>query len=323
MGFPNAYIGLLGYLILAGFATYRELVGGQTALARLTVTLGFAATVIGWLASLGLTYIATYVIKAECLWCLTSAAIMTLSMFTAAWLAQKADTAWPPPRDALASFLAPILAVLAIGGVIVIGVNLSGIQKRAGDERFNLNVLMPPGSHVKNPDGVVTLVEFGDLDCPVCKRIYPLVEDRVRKSNGRLRYVFHNFPLWTNREHRGALVGAIISEMAADQGKFWNYLDMCYSGPYEQGAPLPGNSDMIDFGKAIGMDPALINKRLSDDNDSSHIRVTADLGLAAKLGIISTPTFVILAEGKPAWIVVGKDALDLLDTPEYKQLLNQ
>ncbi len=90
--------------------------------------------------------------------------------------------------------------------------------------------LTPPVSerdHVAGgADALVTLVEYGDYQCPYCGAAYPVVR-RVQKALGaRLRFVFRNFPL--TQAHPYALVAAQAAEAAALQGKFWEMHDFIY-----------------------------------------------------------------------------------------------
>src|SRR5882672_7758780 len=72
----------------------------------------------------------------------------------------------------------------------------------------------------------VTLVEYGDYECPYCGRAYPIVK-AVQKALGlRLRFVFRNFPL--SEMHPNASNAAEAAEAAGDQGKFWEMHDALF-----------------------------------------------------------------------------------------------
>jgi protein-disulfide isomerase len=66
---------------------------------------------------------------------------------------------------------------------------------------------------------LVTLVEYGDYECPYCGRAYPIVEELRRITGDKLRFVFRNFPLTQIHEH--AEIAAESAEAAAAQGHFW------------------------------------------------------------------------------------------------------
>src|SRR5881227_1037038 len=88
---------------------------------------------------------------------------------------------------------------------------------------------MPVGQrdHWRGPETApVTLVEYGDYECPYCGKAYPIVKEIQRRLRDRLRFVFRNFPLNTIHEHAG--VAAQAAEAAAAQGKFWEMHDILY-----------------------------------------------------------------------------------------------
>src|SRR6185369_9412902 len=87
--------------------------------------------------------------------------------------------------------------------------------------------LTPPVSaadHVAGPDdAAVTLVEYGDYECPYCGMAYPIVKAAQRALGNRMRFVFRNFPLAESHPH--ARQAANAAEAAAAQGKFWEMHD--------------------------------------------------------------------------------------------------
>src|SRR5580658_1707895 len=81
--------------------------------------------------------------------------------------------------------------------------------------------------HIEGPaDAPLTLVEYGDYQCPYCGVAYPVVK-RVQKTLGKkLRFVFRNFPL--TQAHPYALIAAEAAEASALQGKFWEMHDLLF-----------------------------------------------------------------------------------------------
>ncbi|MHB8635404.1 MAG: vitamin K epoxide reductase family protein [Fimbriimonadaceae bacterium] len=323
-GFPNAYLGFVGYVLLAGLATYRELAGMSGPKARFSVTLGWAAAALGTIFSIWLTFISVTQIHQTCKWCLASAAIMTATLFAYMFLSQKLDSApAAAPRSLAGLFLAPALAVASVAGIGVAMANFTAINLNSTDFRAgDIPKLIGPDAHVKNPNGVVTVIEFGDLDCPNCKHVYPQMEQMVLNSGGRLKLVFHNFPLYTLPEHKGALAGAVVSEIAAEKGKFWDYLDAVYgNGAADPNAPPPDANNMITFGVQLGLNRAELEKRIQDVNDPAFRRVKKDLDLAAEFNITQTPAFIVMAKGQKNANVAGSAIFDVLDAQPYKGLI--
>jgi protein-disulfide isomerase len=72
----------------------------------------------------------------------------------------------------------------------------------------------------------VTLVEYGDYECPYCGQAYPIVKKLQKQMGDQVRFVFRNFPLAEMHPH--AAHAAQAAEAAAAQGKFWEMHDMLY-----------------------------------------------------------------------------------------------
>src|SRR5882724_3595546 len=87
-------------------------------------------------------------------------------------------------------------------------------------ESSNLSPSVSERDHSEGlPDAPMTLVEYGDYQCPYCGAAYPVVKQLQRHFGKRLRFVFRNFPL--TQAHPYALIAAEAAEAAALQGKFW------------------------------------------------------------------------------------------------------
>src|SRR6202521_5290345 len=111
--------------------------------------------------------------------------------------------------------------------------------------------LTPPVSardHVAGADDApVTLVEYGDYECPYCGMASPIVKTAQRELGGQLRFVFRNFPLAEAHPH--ARMAAQAAEAAGAQGKFWEMHDMLFE---HQDALEP--EDLVSYAKALGLD---------------------------------------------------------------------
>src|SRR5438034_11807840 len=81
--------------------------------------------------------------------------------------------------------------------------------------------------HQQGPETApVTVVEYGDYECPYCGEAYPIVKEVQRRMGERLRFVFRNFPISTSHPH--AEQAAEAAEAAAAQGRFWEMHDLLY-----------------------------------------------------------------------------------------------
>src|SRR3982751_1274208 len=90
-----------------------------------------------------------------------------------------------------------------------------------------LTVPVGPRDHAQGShDARVTLVEYGDYECPHCGRAYPIIKEVQRRLGSKLRFAFRNFPLGESHPH--AEHAAEAAEAAGAQGRFWEMHDMLY-----------------------------------------------------------------------------------------------
>lgn len=148
--------------------------------------------------------------------------------------------------------------------------------------------LTPPVSdsdHRIGPDDApVTLVEYGDFECPHCGRAYPIVEEARRIMGRRMRLVYRHFPL--SEVHPHAQHAAEAAESAGAQGAFWEM----HHTLFENQDALE-DEDLILYAKALGLDP----KRVATDlvEGKYEPRVRADFRSGVRSGVNGTPTFFI------------------------------
>jgi protein-disulfide isomerase len=148
--------------------------------------------------------------------------------------------------------------------------------------------LAPPVSsrdHAEGPAGApVTLVEYGDYECPHCGRAYPIVKAVQSRLGTQLRFVFRNFPLRTIHPH--AEHAAEAAEAAAAQGRFWEMHDTLF----ENQAAL-GDEDLARHAEAVGLDRARFEGELK--SGTHRPRVHEDFSSGVRSGVNGTPTFFI------------------------------
>ena len=143
----------------------------------------------------------------------------------------------------------------------------------------------PERDHIRGPkkDALVTLVEYGDFECPYCGRAEPAVRGLIREF-GELRFVFRHLPLTDVHAH--AQMAAEASEAAAVQGAFWEMHDMLMD---HQGALT--FSDLVGYAESIGIDTDKFSADLR-----KHVgayRVAEDVDSADLATVSGTPTFFI------------------------------
>jgi protein-disulfide isomerase len=144
----------------------------------------------------------------------------------------------------------------------------------------------PERDHIEGPvNASLTLVEYGDYQCPYCGAAYPEVK-RVQKELGsELRFVFRNFPLTNIHEH--AMNAAETAEAASVQGKFWPMHDFLY----EHQATLGDPSVALGYAKKLGLDGQKLEREIAQ-----HVyqkRIKDDFMGGVRSGVNGTPTFYV------------------------------
>lgn len=143
----------------------------------------------------------------------------------------------------------------------------------------------PARDHVRGPtDAPVTLVEYGDYECPHCGRAHPIVETVRERLGSDLRFVFRNFPLGTQHPH--AERAAAAAEAAGSQGAFWPMHDHLFDN---QDALT--EADLLEYARAVGLDL----DRFQDDLAAGTFedRIREDVRSGARSGVNGTPTFFV------------------------------
>jgi protein-disulfide isomerase len=133
-------------------------------------------------------------------------------------------------------------------------------------------------------DAAVTLVEYGDYQCPYCGEAYPIVKRVQKRLGSRLRFVFRNFPL--AEMHPFATAAAEMAEAAALLGKFWQMHDMLY----EHQEALDSHH-LTEYAKRLHLDTAELKQALG--NAAVTERVRSDIASGVRSGVNGTPTFFI------------------------------
>lgn len=173
-----------------------------------------------------------------------------------------------------------ILAIILIFGGIVYFNN-----------RSDSNSTASPSNHVEgNNTKGVTLVEYGDYQCPACESYYPIVKEVVAKYKDQIQFQFRNLPL--TQIHQNAFVGARAAEAAALQNKFWEMHDMLY----ENQDTWSESSDPASYFYKYATELGLNLDQFKKDYASSKVNdtINADLNAFKKTGAQqATPTFFL------------------------------
>ena len=131
-------------------------------------------------------------------------------------------------------------------------------------------------------DASVTLVEYGDYECPYCGMAHPIVKKAQEDLGSQLRFVFRNFPLAEAHPH--ARLAAQAAEAAGAQGKFWEMHDTLFE--HQDALDV---ADLTGYAKSLGLDTAKFERDLEA---AAYVkRVRDDFRSGVKSGVNGTPTF--------------------------------
>ncbi len=135
-----------------------------------------------------------------------------------------------------------------------------------------------------NSNAPVTLVEYGDYECPACGAAYPNVKEVRGKLGDQVRFVFRNFPL--TQMHPYAFQAAETAESAGGQGKFWEMHDFLYEHQQEEAYAQPRED-----AEKVGLN---MSKFEQDMNNHVYAqKIEEDMRSGMENGIPGTPTFFI------------------------------
>ena len=134
------------------------------------------------------------------------------------------------------------------------------------------------------PGAPVTLVEYGDFECPHCGRAHPIVKDIQKRLGSHLRFVFRHFPL--KEIHPHAEHAAEAAEAAGAQGKFWEMHDAMF----EHQRALD-DRHLVDYAAALELDANLVQQELASHTHAGRVR--DDFVSGIRSGVNGTPTFFI------------------------------
>jgi protein-disulfide isomerase len=190
------------------------------------------------------------------------------------------------------------LAILAVIIVIFAGIVIVSGNKSSGGSQGSAGT---PTQHIEGQGRAgVTLVEYGDYECPFCGQYYPIVKQVQAEFNQQIFFQFRNFPLTS--VHPNAFAGARAAEAAGLENKFWEMHDLLYQDQNQWST----GSDPTPFFNQYAQQLGLNVTQFKADYSSSKVNdlINADMAEGTKLNINATPTFFL--DGKK--INVGESA---------------
>jgi protein-disulfide isomerase len=139
--------------------------------------------------------------------------------------------------------------------------------------------------HARGPDNApVTLLEYGDYQCPYCAAAYPIIKRVQRQFGTKLRFVFRHFPL--TEIHQYAEMAAESAEFAGAHGRFWEMRDLLYENQDRLGLPL-----LFSAVSSLGLSERSLRDALATRAYAAKVR--RDFLSGVRRGVRGTPTLFL------------------------------
>jgi len=207
----------------------------------------------------------------------------------------------PPKTSFIFGFIAGIALASVVGLIVMVTIGSTDSTTAQGNTRVAaapplapspspqlppeptgpVDVKVTKDDHIRgNVKAAVTLVEFSDMQCPFCGRFHPTMQQVMKDYGDKVRWVYKHFPLESIHPYARPLAEA--SECAAEQGKFWEFVDADFSRQSEIGTDFAekiAGELKLDMGKF----KSCVSSRKYKD------RVSADYSAGLAAGVQGTP----------------------------------
>lgn len=217
---------------------------------------------------------------------------------------------------------------LILGGVGLIGVVAavyttgSTVFSNAVTEPVDLGDLsdeelvnLAYGSELGDPEAPISVVEFGDYQCPGCAMfasgVKPLIELNLVET-GRAKFVFYDLPLVGI--HSNSFLASRASHCAGDQDRYWEYHTTLFDNQFSWAASGDPVGNFVGYARALGLDDGAFRDCLNSDRHAD--RVSANLRLASALNLTGTPSVLVSRGSGAARRLPGTDYVTIEDAVE-------
>ncbi|MEM7414525.1 MAG: thioredoxin domain-containing protein [Gemmatimonadota bacterium] len=198
-----------------------------------------------------------------------------------------------------------LFGAVAVVGLAVVGFNVAGgLFGGAVSAPVELTVesneelaQLAQGVELGDPDAPVTIIEFGDYQCPGCgafaMNVKPTIDGTLVES-GQAKFVFYDWPIVSI--HPNAFLAARAARCSNDQGKYWEYHEALFRNQTRWSTASMPSSAFEDYASELGLDEGSFSSCLNSDRHAEV--VTANMELGSRMGVGSTPTVLINAGGQ-------------------------
>lgn len=214
------------------------------------------------------------------------------------------DFSSPAPTSRPRPVLRRVLGYGAVLGIGLVGLVFAATLAPVSDVRSDLDELrnaesltaMGYGVAKGDPGARVTIVEFGDYQCPGCGTFAlhhePLI-DSAFVETGRARFIFFDLPLTTIHAH--AFLAARASRCAEEQDGYWEYQGALFRNQATWSELTTPHDAFEQYAGSVGLDPVAFRACLGSDRHTDVVRGSGEL--ARRLGIRGTPTVIVMVDG--------------------------
>jgi protein-disulfide isomerase len=183
--------------------------------------------------------------------------------------------------------------ILVVIATVAAAIFSSGTQSSGAVFKGTTTSAVTSTDHAKGPlNAKVSVIEYGDYQCPACGAYEPIMEQLEKEYSGRVLFVFRNFPL--TQIHIDAIPAAEAAEAAALQGKFWEMHDLIYKNQ-STWAETPADQIFAKYYNGYAQSLGLDMTKFSGDAKGNAVaqKIQSDTAAASAASVDHTPTFFV------------------------------
>jgi len=223
-----------------------------------------------------------------------------------------------------------IFGVVLVGGSITAFATMgkSNTPKNPENPEQLISMLLQPidqnASALGTNKSKITLLEFGDYQCQYCARFHRETKDQIVNNfvnTGMINFMFKDFVINDRPSDKLSTLAAIGSYCAAEQGKYWPYHDEVYTNSKGENTDWVSKNSLTQFAVYAGVTDVNKFSACLDSKKYENLVVTND-NLARSIGLTSTPSFILIAEGETPLKIEGAQPYSVFEGA-IKQVLAQ
>ena len=213
-------------------------------------------------------------------------------------------------------------AVAVVGVVAAVYTTGSTVFSSAVTEPVDLGDLsdeelvnLAKGVELGDPDAPISVVEFGDYQCPACAMFHANVKTLIDLNlveTGRAKFVFYDLPLVNS--HSNSFLASRAAHCAGDQNRYWDYHSTLFENQFSWAASGNPVGNFVGYARALGLDDDAFSDCLNSDRHAD--RVSANLRLAGALQVSVTPSVMVSRGSGMARRIPGTDYRTIEDAVE-------